>query len=81
MRIYLVSDRNDELVGFRSSADAHWTATGKHAPLGLPTLGDSFREINSQNKTFPIISIELTDEQVKALKLNTKPLPRQIVTA
>lgn len=79
-RLYLVSDRNGEVVGFRSSVDANWTATGKRAPaLGLPTLGVEFRAMHDKNKTFPVISIELTDEQVKALKLSTKPLPREWV--
>lgn len=80
MRIYLVSSRNGELVGFRSHADANWTAHGTHEPVdGRPTLGESFREMNDKNKNFPVIDIELTDEQVKALRIPTTPLPRQYV--
>ena len=79
MKIYLISSRNGELVGFTSSVDANWTATGKHAPIGTPTLGETFRDMNDSKKKFPMITLELTDDQVKALGIPApKPEPRWV---
>jgi len=72
MKLFLISSRNGEVVGFTDRTDASWTATGRHAPVGLPTLGAMFREENGADdddskKQFPMIDIELTPEQVKKL--------------
>jgi len=69
MKLHIVSARNGEVVGFTNRADATWTATGKHRPVWQPSLGAQFREDHSESKTFPMISIELTPEQVKALRI------------
>jgi hypothetical protein len=72
MKLYLISAKNGEFVGFTHSGDAHWTATGKHKPFGVPTLGDEFRNMHEEITVFPMIEIELTDEQVKKLKIPKK---------
>lgn len=77
MKVYLISARNGEFVGFTDKRDANWTATGTRAPFGLPTLGESFREMYGEEDddgdvdgNFPMIEIELTAEQVKALEID-----------
>ncbi len=70
MKIYLVSAKNGDFVAFTSAVDAKWTATGRYRPaLGTPTLGDEFRNMHAPKKTFPMITLELTDDQVKLLKI------------
>lgn len=76
MKLYLISARNGEFVGFTNRADAVWTAEGGRSYAspygGVPTLGDSFRDIaggGSRRPTFPLIEVELTDEQVKAARI------------
>ena len=73
MKVYLISAKNGEFIGFTDPRDAAWTATGKHPPMGVPTIGDAFRDCYEDTKTFPMIEIELTPEQVKALKIKTDP--------
>jgi hypothetical protein len=72
MKIYLISARNGEFVGFTDRRDAKWTATGKNPPFGVPSLGEDFRENyadDDASATFPMIEIELTPEQVKQLEV------------
>ena len=72
MKLHLISAKNGEFVAFTNGGDANWTATGKHSPFGLPTLGVAFREAYDDITTFPMITIELTDEQAKELKVPLK---------
>lgn len=71
MKLYLISARNGEVVGFTNRTDASWTATGKFKPVWQPALGVAFRENagaeDNPKKQFPMIEIELTPEQVKKL--------------
>ena len=70
MKLFLISSRNGEVVGFTDRTDASWTATGKFEPVWQPSLGAAFREncgAEGTKKQFPMIEIELTPEQVKKL--------------
>ena len=75
MKIFLVSARNGEFVGFTDRKDAQWTANGdmQPGPFGaIPSLGDSFRNDYSnddEDASFPLIEIELTPEQAKACNI------------
>lgn len=75
MKLYLVSAKNGEFVGFTDRKDATWTAKGgcPPGPFGaVPTLGDSFREgygDDDEDAVFPMIEIDLTPEQVKACQI------------
>ena len=85
MKIYLVSARNGEVVGFTDKKDAKYASDGFRIGfgMGVSSLGQSFREFYAEdgwedddgdevieNDPFPILEIELTPEQVKALEIN-----------
>jgi len=78
MKIYLISAKNGEFVGFTDRRDAHWTANGGNAPGpygAIPTLGDSFRDCygeGDEDAEFPLIEIELTPAQAKACKIKER---------
>lgn len=72
MKAYLVwnPDAGDgEGVVFAEESDAKYASTGKRRHLtgiGIPTLAEEFREIyacDEPRKVFPIIEIEVPDEQ------------------
>lgn len=82
MKVYLVSGKNGEFVGFTDPKDARYAATGNTSGcFGVSTLGDAFRDAYADGvddsdddddcPEFPIIEIELTPDQIAKAEIKT----------
>jgi hypothetical protein len=86
MKVYLVAAPCGEFVGFLDKKDAFYASTGirSRSSFGTSSLAENFRECYAEDgwdndddeeemdESLPMITVELTPEQVAACKFDIK---------